>query len=75
MLDQSDYFLYINWFLFFIELNELPGGFVTVGTRLNPLRVRRVGLVDSGTLETLDSGTLETLGLFHHYCLWVVFHR
>ena len=67
MLDQSDYFLYINWFLFFIELNELPGGFVTVGTRLNPLRVRRVGLV--------DSGTLETLGLFHHYCLWVVFHR
>ena len=52
MLDQSDYFLYTNWFLLFIELNELPGGFVTVGTQLNPLRVRCMGLVDSGTLET-----------------------
>ena len=51
MLDRSDYFLYTNWFLLFIELNELPGGFVTVGTQLNPLRVRCMGLVDSGPLS------------------------
>lgn len=51
MLGQSDYFLCTNWFYFF-ELNELPGGFVTVGAQLNPLRARRLGLVNSGALET-----------------------
>lgn len=49
---QSDYFLYTNWFYLFIELNELPGCFVTVGTQLNPLRVRYLCLVNYGAIET-----------------------
>lgn len=51
-LGQSDYFLYTNWFSFFTELNELPGCFVTVGTQLNPLRLRCLRSVSRGAGET-----------------------